>query len=363
MTRKDWERAYPQVPQAFHNRLEKTIQGIQNSDQNIGFETKEVVNMKRKPKKTLVFLVAAVLLIGTTAFAATIPGIREFIGLSGYSPLPEAQQLIKTIAPIRVEQAIPTRGDIPKEELEKRPKLPTEDSLITVTEVAFDGRNLYVAYRPSETGKSYSIDVGYLIIDGVEHGLESAANTEGGLEEKYIKADLSDLNLQGAFEMTLPLTIYKNNVRYWNQLVTFALCSDGENLRKVELPQHFVINDYNVDITEVTLSPMETTISFTYRLSGVDSKSRALMVKDAYSFTLTDENGNEYKIGTSAYNLEQTSNETWEIHVSLTTAPILFSAKQLTVTPVYHEHSPNEQETALNSKHLTAEAIVINLAP
>ncbi len=230
---------------------------------------------RRRRLKTVCLASAAAVLCVGGAIAAGSGKLKELFRKEFTSP--QAQEQIVTGIPVEVSgpEHIPAPYYADEESMElwnARPALPDDSPLLTIEEALYDGTILYIAGTATENGAQYELNTDRLYINDEEWGPVTTASDPENPDVYSFMADLSGLNLNGSFRVTLPLSVYAaDGTRYQNQELTFELDADGAAVSSYQEPTVFEHEELTLEIQEITVSATVLQIVAKYHMKDAAS--------------------------------------------------------------------------------------------
>lgn len=285
--RKNLKKEYPQMPDSFHQAL---LQEIEYQTETIVPEEKRLYQethpkKKRKPFTKLIAIAATMILLGATVFAAQKCNLMELWPFH-LENINQLQIKPETTQPDKIHFSTGMKENT--EQVNSWPELPDSSPLLDIQETLFDGVRLYVLATPTENGKKYDLHTDRLYINDMETLAGTSYYNKGEVldgkkleQEIYtFEADLYDLHLKDAFEVTLPLSVYEKTgeyekteplsstptpVRYQNQDLSFQV---NEIPAMIQCPaQTFTYDDFTLESTNMKISDTTIKANFYYHLS------------------------------------------------------------------------------------------------
>lgn len=246
---------------------------------------------RKKKWKRYALLAAAALAISGSALAAGRARLAEFFQFEFLSK--ESQELVvdQIIAEVSEPEHIPAAytEENTMDIWNSRPKLPDPSALLTIEEAQFDGITLYIAGTRTENGQNYDLNSDRIYINDTEYG---PVNTAAAYEDPSLYSftvNLSQLDLKGAFKVTLPLSVYdKDGVRYQNQELTFWMDADRASVSAADTETVYEHDRFTLTIKELLFSTNVLQITAEYQMKApYDSE------KECPYLTLLSEDGEE----------------------------------------------------------------------
>ncbi len=353
----DWDKVLPDVPIQFHQAVLDALDKVETP--------------KRASKRKIFLLaIAAILLLSTASLGVRkVFGVLDILEKQGIPVDEGIQELAQVPELIGIEETLPKRGDMPKEITDTWLRLPTQDALIQLTELVYDGKNLHVLFTNSEAGKGFSFTADALFVNGVDHGWESGGEWLDAEKNPwyYAETDISDLSLEGDFDLTLPLSVYKDGRRYWSQYLTYRVrkpvASYGQSLIP---PEKLRLVNHDVIFHTIHRGVTTTDLSFSYRFSQWKDKPARdlsaladtyydLVAHDAYTL-----DGKAVTMGDMQMSKEQIQ-DTWVITYNFSLLDLPKDQDAVRIVPSRYKETPDAQ-WALDEV-LTDEAFTIDLPP
>lgn len=353
----DWDKVMPDVPDKFHRAVLDALDKVEAP--------------KRISKRRIVLLaVAAILLLGTTALAAMQAlGVLDVFENRGIPVDEGIQELAQLPALIGIEETLPKRGDLTREITDKWPHLPTEDALIRLTELVYDGKGIYAVFTNSEAGKGFDFSMNVIYVNGAEHSFDGGnewLDAEGN-RYYYFDADVSDLSLDSDFDLAIPLSVYKGDQRYWGQHLTYRIIApETSNGQSLVPPEKLRLVNHDVIFNTIYRGTITTDISFSYRFSqwkDAPEKDLLALANTYCDFVAHDVytlDGEPITIGEVQVNREKIDNE-WIVAYSFSLLDLPKNQSIIHIIPSRYSETPDGKWSL--DEVLADEAFTINLPP
>lgn len=252
MDKRMWEQEYPKMPEAFHQAVEWAVEAeVQGAPEADGFAG-------RKRRSVWRVLVPAAILAAALAAGAVLAkepskkiqvDLKQELQLEGLGNL---DSILEKNVTVRVEEEPVYPETYDSEFLESMEPLNTDQPLLDIQEVLYDGQRLAIAAVPSGEGEAYTFECWNMRFGDETIGpIEMAADWEN--HKYYIfQAYVGNLELTAPFDVTLPVRVYGKNTRMENQDLTVTVT--GNPVVESIKDQEFVFEDYTVKTTELKKS-------------------------------------------------------------------------------------------------------------
>lgn len=293
MERKNWENEYPKMPESFHLALLEAVDKCCEMEESEILVENEQAKMEREEtaepsldlkellvkrdmstatkvprknwKKIYILGIAATLTLGIAVAGVTgnqlfsikkqAFDLAEYLGYESREGIEGLFQKDIEVS-ISEEASLPLFVDEMEDEKEKEQYIywwesnqkEREDNspLLEIKEVMYDGFELAVYATATEAGEQYTLGADGLNVNSTR--VPNGSEGKFGEENDYVfYVNQSVLEFEPPFEVTLPLSVYKDGDRYENQDYTFIVDTEAEI---VELPdKEFEFEDYTVRVT------------------------------------------------------------------------------------------------------------------
>ncbi|MBU9744905.1 hypothetical protein KTH81_13850 [Lachnospiraceae bacterium ASD3451] len=352
-----WDQAFPEVPECFHGAL------TQELDRQV--RGKNCRRKKHIGKKALLVL-AATLILGTTAFAAARHLLLERFDMEREGRRESAENLLQTdITQKTVTNENPTAGGAAIGEAENWLPLEDQSPLLQIRETLYDGLKLYVYADATENGKKYDLNADRLFVEGKECGPVDTVEKNGAYT---FRIDLSEQDLPEDFEVRIPVSVYRKSdaepgadtqqskaeeiVRYQNQDLIFRVASPEPAQR--QKGQMVQLKDCSAYLNNCVITPLSMKIDFSYQFSGDDAEQRANEFASGTEFYFRDDQGNEYEFkngeggNSTLINVEQTENQDWRVDICYELSDGAKQIKTLEIIPICFRENPDSPKEILD---------------
>lgn len=307
-----------EIPGVVQERVMDTLQNIKNQiDKPIQKENQKGSgrnrNVGKKRWMKYAIVMAATLAVGTGVFAAGQFRLTDLFPKKMSSP--EAQKLIDTEPEVIVagQEHMPSAYVEEKTEdiFRGRPIISDNSSLLNIKEVQYDGSSLYIYGEPTENGKQYELNSDRLYINNQEYGPVSTSNLKEvtGEEGYTFEVNLSSLDLEEDFEVTLPLSVYEGENRYQNQELTFMVSVEAP-VQAVD-NQMFEQDGYSISVENIEITT--NVVKFAVRYTISPEKKQELEEQGKALNSLVKISGDETGYAFSRRDLEDGFEECYEL--------------------------------------------------
>lgn len=354
-----WDQTFPEVPECFHRTV------VQEIDRQVRGKNRR--RKKRIGRKALLVL-AATLILGTTALAAARHLLLERFDMEREERREKAEELLQTDITQQTEKnENPTASGAAVEGAENWLPLDDQSPLLQIRETIYDGMKLYVYANVTENGRKYDLNADRLFADGKECGPVDTVEENG---EYTFRVDLSGQELPDDFEVRIPVSVYGKSasdtdsdtasdtrnpegmVRYQNQDLIFRVASDQPAKR--QQGQLIQLKDCSASLNSCVITPLSMKIDFSYQFSGEGAEQKARDFASGTEFFFRDDQGNEYEFkngeggNSTLVNVEQAENKDWRVDICY---DISDGAEQLTsleIVPIRFRENPDSPREILD---------------
>ena len=305
-----------QIPGVVQERVMDTLQSIKSQTDNPIQKEKQKSsgrNIGKKRWMKYAVVMAATLAVGTGVLAAGQFRLTELFPKKMASP--EAQELIDT----ELEVTVTGQEHMPNAYVEEntedifrgRPIISDNSSLLNIKEVQYDGSSLYIYGEPTENGKQYELNSDRLYINDQEYGPVGTTNLKDvtGEEGYTFEVNLSALDLEEEFEVTLPLSVYEGETRYQNQELTFRVSAEAP-VQEVG-NQIFKQDGYSISVENIEITT--NVVKFAVRYTISPEKKQELDKQGKALNSLVKKVGDEIGYASSRRDLEDGFEERYEL--------------------------------------------------
>ena len=350
-----WDNTFPEVPECFHRTV------IQEIDRQV--RDKSCRRKKHIGRKALLVL-AATLILGTTAFAAARHLLFERFDMERDERREKAEDLLQTDITQKTEKnENPTAGGTAVEGSENWLPLEDQSPLLQIRETIYDGMKLYVYANATENGRKYDLNADRLFADGKECGPVDTVEENG---EYTFRVDLSEQGLPDDFEVRIPVSVYRKStaapdsdtqnpeeiVRYQNQDLIFRVASDQPAQR--QQGQIIQLKDCSASLNNCVITPISMKIDFSYQFSGEGAEQKARDFASGTEFFFRDDQGNEYEFkngeggNSTLVNVEQTENQDWRVDIRYDISDGAEQITALEIVPIRFRENPDSAREILD---------------
>lgn len=257
MDKKMWEQEYPQMPEGFHLAVRSAVE--ENLKTGSG-KTEKVVRAGRGKKRGTLLLLAAVLMIGIAAAMGVTAARKEqkqspetiFMKTLGLEERSDLDSVLQKDVAVKAEKTPTYKEDMDPDLLKSFEKRESNEPILAVPMVLYDGQRLAIYTEPTERGKKYNCEAWELRINNQLIGPIEMEDNLGKQDYYIFQTKTDDLKLTAPFEVTIPLRVYYEGKRYENQDLTFTV--DIKAQPKSLPDQSFACKEYSVKITDLKQS-------------------------------------------------------------------------------------------------------------
>ncbi|WP_373213026.1 hypothetical protein [Ruminococcus sp. 5_1_39BFAA] len=257
MDKKMWEQGYPQMPEAFRLAVRSAV------EENLKTESgkpEKIVRTGRRKKRRYLLLLAAALMAGIVAAMGVTAAKKEqkqspqtiFMKTLGLEERNNLDSVLQKDVTVKAEETPTYKEDMDPDLIKSFEKRESNDPILAIPMVLYDGQRLAIYAEPTEQGEKYDCEAWELRINDQLIGPIEMEDNLGKQDYYIFQTKTDDLKLTSPFEVTIPLRVYHGGKRYENQDLTFTV--DIEAQLK-ELPdQSFVCKEYSVKVTDLKQS-------------------------------------------------------------------------------------------------------------